>query len=141
MRRSVSAVSMARSEYCRCPPRLPTPAASHVAIASGTNHTVTSPRWTSLGRTPASLRRGISSCTSDALSTSCGDRAPSAVTMARDVDGCSPSAQDPCTNARQTSAEYWDTTGLEEVYEAEKGVVTGVGRDPRPAINSDRVAV
>ena len=32
MSRSVSAVSMARSEYCRCPPRVPTPTASQVAI-------------------------------------------------------------------------------------------------------------
>ena len=38
---------MATSEYCSCPPRLPTPTASHVAIASGVNHRVTSPRWTS----------------------------------------------------------------------------------------------
>ena len=37
---------MATSEYCSCPPRLPTPTASHVAIASGVNHRVTSPRWT-----------------------------------------------------------------------------------------------
>ena len=35
------------SEYCRCPPRLPTPTASQAAIASGANHTVISPRWTS----------------------------------------------------------------------------------------------
>ena len=47
MSRSVSAVSMARSEYGRCPPRWPTPTASQVAIASGANHTVISPRWTS----------------------------------------------------------------------------------------------
>ena len=47
MRRSVSAVSIARSEYCSCPPRLPPPAAAHVVIASGASHRVTSPRWTS----------------------------------------------------------------------------------------------
>ena len=47
MRRSVSAVSIARSEYYSCPPRLPTPAAAHVVIASGASHRVTSPRWTS----------------------------------------------------------------------------------------------
>ena len=82
--RSVSAVSMARSEYCRCPPRLPTPTASQAAIASGANHTVISPRWTrSLGRMSASSRRGISSCTSGALSTSCRDHAPAVATMAR----------------------------------------------------------
>ena len=46
MSRSVSAVSMARSDYCRCPPRLPTPTTSQVASASGATHTVISPRWT-----------------------------------------------------------------------------------------------
>ena len=43
-RRSVSAASIAAAEYCNCPPRLPTPARSHVAIASGVSQTVTSPR-------------------------------------------------------------------------------------------------
>ena len=38
------AVSMATSECCNCPPRLPTPAASHLAIASGANQRVMSPR-------------------------------------------------------------------------------------------------
>ena len=40
------AVSMARSEYWSCPLRLPTPAAAHVAIASGVSQRVTSPRRT-----------------------------------------------------------------------------------------------
>ena len=35
---------MARSEYWSCPLRLPTPAAAHVAIASGVSQRVTSPR-------------------------------------------------------------------------------------------------
>ena len=73
------------SEYCSCPPRLPTRGRSrHVAIASGGNHegdvALAGP---GLGRTPASFRRGISFCTWDALSTSRRDHAPSAVTMAR----------------------------------------------------------
>ena len=37
---------MARSEYWSCPLRLPTPAAAHVAIASGVSQRVTSPRRT-----------------------------------------------------------------------------------------------
>ena len=47
MRRSVSAVAIARSESCSGPPRWPTPAAAHGVIASGASHRVTSPRWTS----------------------------------------------------------------------------------------------
>ncbi len=47
MSRRVSAVSMARLEYFNCPPRLPTPAGSHVAMASGESQIVTSPRRTS----------------------------------------------------------------------------------------------
>ena len=83
MSRSVSAVSMARSEYCRCPPRLPTPTASQVAIASGANHTVIRRAGPALGRMPANSRRGILSCTLGALSTSCRDHAPAVATMAR----------------------------------------------------------
>ena len=37
---------MARSDYWSCPLRLPTPAAAHVAIASGVSQRVTSPRRT-----------------------------------------------------------------------------------------------
>ena len=44
--RRVMAVSMARSEYRRCPPRLPLRLAVQAAIASEDNHTVTSPRRT-----------------------------------------------------------------------------------------------
>ena len=50
MRRSVNAVSIATSEYFRCPPRVPPPSGSQAAIASGDNHTVTSPRSTRLKR-------------------------------------------------------------------------------------------
>ncbi len=46
MSRRVKAVSMARSEYRRCPPRLPPRRGVQAAIASGANHTVTSPRRT-----------------------------------------------------------------------------------------------
>ena len=46
------AVSMARSEYRRCPPRRPLRRGVQAAIASADNHTVTSPR-----RTSARLRR------------------------------------------------------------------------------------
>ena len=44
--RRVRAVSMARSEYRRCPPRWPLRLAGQAAIASEDNHTVTSPRRT-----------------------------------------------------------------------------------------------
>ena len=40
------AVSMAKSEYRRCPPRLPLRLAVQAATASEDNHTVTSPRRT-----------------------------------------------------------------------------------------------
>ena len=40
------AVSMARSEYRRCPPRRPLRPGVQAAIASEDNHTVTSPRRT-----------------------------------------------------------------------------------------------
>ena len=75
IRRSVSAVSMATSEYCSCPPRLPTPTASHVAIASGVNHRVTSPRWTSArsyaGQFPTRYVVVYLGCTLDFTSRSC----------------------------------------------------------------------
>ena len=75
MSRSVSAVSMATSEYCSCPPRLPTPTASHVAIASGVNHRVTSPRWTSArsyaGQFPTRYFVLYLGCTLDFTSRSC----------------------------------------------------------------------
>ena len=75
IRRSVSAVSMATSEYCSCPPRLPTPTASHVAIASGVNHRVTSPRWTSArsyaGQFPTRYFVLYLGCTLDFTSRSC----------------------------------------------------------------------
>ena len=75
MSRSVSAVSMATSEYCSCPPRLPTPTASHVAIASGVNHRVTSPRWTSArsyaGQFPTRYFVLYLRCTLDFTSRSC----------------------------------------------------------------------
>ena len=66
---------MATSEYCRCPPRLPTPTASHVAIASGVNHRVTSPRWTSArsyaGQFPTRYFVVYLGCTLDFTSRSC----------------------------------------------------------------------
>ena len=75
MSRSVSAVSMATSEYCSCPPRVPTPTASHVAIASGVNHRVTSPRWTSArsyaGQFPTRYFVLYLGCTLDFTSRSC----------------------------------------------------------------------
>jgi hypothetical protein len=46
-RRRVNAVSMARWEYFGCQPRVPMRAGSQVAMASGDNHRVTSPRRTS----------------------------------------------------------------------------------------------
>ena len=66
---------MATSEYCSCPPRLPTPTASHVAIASGVNHRVTSPRWTSArsyaGQFPTRYFVVYLGCTLDFTSRSC----------------------------------------------------------------------
>ena len=99
MSRSVSAVSMARSEYCSCPPRVPTPTASQVAIASGANHTVISPRWTSArsyaGQFPTWYFVLYFGCTLDFMSRSC--------TCCRhdgqEGDRGSPTARDPCTNA------------------------------------------
>ena len=99
MSRSGSAVSMARSEYGSCPPRVPTPTASQVAIASGANHTVISPRWTSArsyaGQFPTWYFVLYFGCTLDFISRSC--------TCCRhegqEVDRGSPRARDPCTNA------------------------------------------
>ena len=66
---------MATSEYCSCPPRVPTPTASHVAIASGVNHRVTSPRWTSArsyaGQFPTRYFVLYLGCTLDVTSRSC----------------------------------------------------------------------
>ena len=99
MSRSVSAVSMARSEYCSCPPRLPTPTASQVAIASGANHTVISPRWTSArsyaGQFPTWYCVLYFGCTLDFMSRSCTCRRYDG----QEVDRGSPRARDPCTNA------------------------------------------
>ena len=99
MSRSVSAVSMARSEYCRCPPRLPTPTASQVAIASGATHTVISPRWTSArsyaGQFPTWYCVVYFGCTLDFMSRSCACCRHDG----QEVDRGSPRARDPCTNA------------------------------------------
>ena len=66
---------MATSEYCSCPPRLPTPTASHMAIAFGVNHRVTSPRWTSArsyaGQFPTRYFVLYLGCTLDFTSRSC----------------------------------------------------------------------
>ena len=55
--------------------RLPTPTASHVAIASGVNHRVTSPRWTSArsyaGQFPTRYFVLYLGCTLDFTSRSC----------------------------------------------------------------------
>src|SRR4030095_16069427 len=63
------------SEYCSCPPRLPTPAASHVAIASGASHTVRSPRWTSVrsyaGQLPTRYLVLYVGCPLDCIPRSC----------------------------------------------------------------------
>ena len=102
MSRSVSAVSMARSEYCSCPPRLPTPTASQVAIASGANHTVISPRWTSArsyaGQFPTWYFALYFGCTLDFMSRSFTCRRYDG----QEVDPGSPRARDPCTNAAAT---------------------------------------
>ena len=108
MSRSVSAVSMARSDYCRCPPRVPTPTTSQVASASGANHTVISPRWTSArsyaGQFPTWYFVLYFGCTLDFMSRSC--------TCCRhdgqEVDRGAPRARDPCTNAvgRRARAEH-----------------------------------
>ena len=105
MSRSVSAVSMARSEYCRCPPRLPTPTASQVAIASGANHTVISPRWTSArsyaGQFPTWYCVLYFGCTLDFISRSCACCRHDG----QEVDRGAPRARDPCTNATATAVE------------------------------------
>ena len=57
------------------PPRLPTPAADHVAITSGVSHTVTLPRWTSArsyaGQLPTRYCVLYLGCTLDFTSRSC----------------------------------------------------------------------
>ena len=99
MSRSVSAVSMARSEDGRCPPRVPPPTASQVAIAAGATHTVISPRWTSArssaGQFPTWYFVLYFGCTLDFMSrsgTCCRHDS-------QEVDRGSPRARDPCTNA------------------------------------------
>ena len=60
MSRSVSAVSMARSAYCRCSPRVPTPTASQVAIAArpvAPSQAVSGPRRRSRTRRACALTR------------------------------------------------------------------------------------
>ena len=56
-------------------PRLPTPTVSQVAIASGANHTVISPRWTSArsyaGQFPTWYFALYFGCTLDVMSRSC----------------------------------------------------------------------
>ena len=81
------------------PATLPTPTASQAAIASGANHTVISPRWTSArsyaGQFPTWYFVLYFGCTLDFMSRSC--------TCCRhdgqEVDRGSPTARDPCTNA------------------------------------------
>ena len=103
MSRSVSAVSMARSEDGRCPPRVPPPTASQVAIAAGATHTVISPRWTSArssaGQFPTWYFVLYFGCTLDFMSrsgTCCRHDS-------QEVDRGSPRARDPCTNATHQS--------------------------------------
>ena len=103
MSRSVSAVSMARSEDGRCPPRVPPPTASQVAIAAGATHTVISPRWTSArssaGQFPTWYFVLYFGCTLDFMSrsgTCCRHDS-------QEVDRGSPRARDPCTNAAPRS--------------------------------------
>ena len=60
MSRSGSAVSMARSAYCRDPPRVPTPTASQVAIAArpvAPSQAVSGPRRRSRARRACALTR------------------------------------------------------------------------------------
>ena len=89
-----------RSEYGRCPPRVPPPTASHAAIASGANHTGIAPRWTSArsyaGQCPTGYVVVYCGCTLDVMSRSC--------TCGRhdgqEVDRGAPRAAGvPCTNA------------------------------------------
>ena len=112
MSRSVSAVSMARSEYCRCPPRLPTPTASQVAIASGANHTVISPRWTSArsyaGQFPTWYFVLYFGCTLDFMSRSCTCRRYDG----QEVDRGAPRARDRRVAPGDCSPEALTRTGL-----------------------------
>jgi hypothetical protein len=47
MRRNVSVVSMAASEYCSCSLHSPTLVVAHVAFVFEVSHMVTLPRWAS----------------------------------------------------------------------------------------------
>ena len=78
---------------------LPTPTASQVAIASGANHTVISPRWTSArsyaGQFPTWYCVLYFGCTLDCMSRSFTCRPYDG----QEVDRGAPRARDPCTNA------------------------------------------
>ena len=99
IRRRVSAASMANSEYFHCPPRLPTPAGSHAAMASGDSQIVTSPRRTSARSYSAQLPTRYFvlyfGCTLDFMPTSW----PVDPRHGQSLDPGSPHAYDPCTNA------------------------------------------
>ena len=81
-RRSVNAVSIAQSENVFGAPGRPDGDGRHASVASAERHSVTSPRWTNAPRDP-------SSCTSDGPLIACRDRAPAAVTVAREPTAAS----------------------------------------------------
>ena len=90
---------MARSEYWRCPLRLPTPAAAHVAIASGVSQRVTSPRRTRArsysAQFPTRYVVLYFGCTLDFTSRSC----PAGGRDGQHAGHCSPTALNQRTNA------------------------------------------
>ena len=90
---------MARSEYWSCPLRLPTPAAAHVAIASGVSQRVTSPRRTRArsysAQFPTRYVVVYVGCTLDFTSRSC----PAGGRDGQHAGHCSPTALNQRTSA------------------------------------------
>ena len=88
-RRSVNAVSIAQSENVFGAPGRPDGDRRHASVASAESHSVTSPRWTKACSYADQFPRDTSPCTSDGPLISCRDRAPAAVTVAREPTAAS----------------------------------------------------
>jgi adenosylmethionine-8-amino-7-oxononanoate aminotransferase len=90
---------MARSEYRRCPPRLPLRPGVQAAIASGANHNMMSPRWSNARSYAGQLATWYVvlyvGCTLEFMLRSCafGCRDD------QKIGGHSAESQEPCTNA------------------------------------------
>ena len=143
MRLSVRAVSMARSEDWSCPLRLPTPAAAHVAIASGVSQRVTSPRRTRArsysAQFPTRYVVLYFGCTLDFTSRSC----PAGGRDGQHAGHCSPTALNQRTNAPgEFGARDWHTRSTYARHRIRHGIrhtAALVGRRPCPHVPNDRL--